>query len=259
VWGELQQEAAHQLEAKEFFSRFNMGVFLRESVLSKATMADSLAYHIGGTLQANDASSGVDYRALISHALEVNPEIVEATCADLRQFQVVDPACDGILGSYLFYKGIQAMATARVGNYYWNEQGGHGRFLARLLQSEMADVFGVDIHPGATLGKGITVDHATGVVIGETSVVGNNVYIMHDVTLGSTGRTNDHDRHPKIGDNVFLGAKCTVLGNIMIGDGATIAAAALVNKPVPPGYTAVGMPPTRLIPPKQGQPLPTSR
>ena len=111
------------------------------------------------------------------------------------------------------------------------------------------DDSGVDIHPGCTLGRGVTIDHATGVTLGETCVVGDNVYIMHDVTLGATGKAKEHDRHPKIGRGVFLGAKCTVLGNIRIGDGATIAAAALVNKPVPDGYTAVGMP-ARLIAPK---------
>jgi serine acetyltransferase len=114
------------------------------------------------------------------------------------------------------------------------------------------DRAGVDIHPGCKLGRGVTIDHATGVTLGETCVVGDNVYIMHDVTLGATGKAKEHDRHPKIGRGVFLGAKCTVLGNIRIGDGATIAAAALVNKPVPDGYTAVGMP-ARLIAPKGAQ------
>merc|ERR1712166_1574873 len=104
------------------------------------------------------------------------------------------------------------MACARVGHYYWAERGGHGKLIARLLQSEMSDIYGMDIHPGATLGRGITIDHGTGVTIGETGTIGDNVYIMHDVTLGATGTSDDHDRHPKIGDNVFLGAKCTVLG-----------------------------------------------
>jgi len=118
------------------------------------------------------------------------------------------------------------------------------------MASESSDVFGVDIHPGCRLGRGVTIDHATGVTLGETCVVGDNVYLMHDVTLGATGTSDAHDRHPKVGNGVFLGAKCTVLGNIEIGDGATVAAAALVNKPVPAGYTAVGVP-AKLIAPKQ--------
>ena len=121
--------------------------------------------------------------------------------------------------------------------------------IARLIQSKQSDVFAVDIHPGATFGRGLTIDHATGFVVGETAVVGDNVYIMHDVTLASTGTSPDFDRHPKIGSNVLLGAKCTILGNIDVGDGSVVASAAVVNKPVPPGYTAIGIP-ARMFPPK---------
>ena len=114
------------------------------------------------------------------------------------------------------------------------------------LQSEAADVFGVDIHPGARLGRGITVDHATGVVIGETAVLGDDVYLMHDVTLGATGTSNEHDRHPKIGRGVLLGAGAKVLGNITIGDHAKIASGSVVLKPVPAHCTAAGVP-ARLV------------
>jgi serine O-acetyltransferase len=109
-----------------------------------------------------------------------------------------------------------------------------------------------------TVGRGVTIDHATGVTLGETGVIGDNVYIMHDVTLGATGTSNEVDRHPKIGNGVFLGAKCTVLGNVSVGDGATVAAAALVNKPVPAGHTAVGVP-ARLIAPSPSKALDPTR
>ena len=139
-----------------------------------------------------------------------------------------------------------------------------GRWLASALQSEMSNVFGVDIHPAAQWGRGITMDHGTGCVIGETAVIGDDVYIMHDVTLGATGTSTDFDRHPKIGRGVFLACKSTVLGNIMVGDNATVGAHALVNKPVPPGYTAVGAP-AKFLPPNKkpkvapsGQLMPTS-
>jgi serine O-acetyltransferase len=190
-----------------------------------------------------------------------------------------------MLGVFLFFKGVHAIACARVSHHFWTERGEAGKLIGRLLQSESSDVFGVDIHPGCRLGRGVTIDHATGprqptrldaraigrrrplrhalththvasarfeagVTLGETCVVGDNVYLMHDVTLGATGTSDAHDRHPKVGNGVFLGAKCTVLGNIEIGDGATVAAAALVNKPVPAGYTAVGVP-AKLIAPKQ--------
>lgn len=169
-------------------------------------------------------------------------------CAAQR-FKVVDPACDGLLGVYLFYKGIQAVACARVSHHFWTNYGEDGKLVAKLIQSEVADVYGVDIHPGASLGRGLTIDHATGVTIGETAVLGKNVYLMHDVTLGATGTSTEFDRHPKIGDGAFLGAKCTILGNIQIGNGATVAASALVNKAVPDGHMAVGVP-ARIIPPK---------
>ena len=167
---------------------------------------------------------------------------------------VPDAAFAGFLRIYLFFKGFHSVQCARVAHFWWNQPNGSGRWIALALQSEMSDAFGVDIHPAARWGRGITMDHGTGCVIGETAVIGDNVYIMHDVTLGATGTSSDHDRHPKVGNQVFLGAKSTVLGNVSIGDGATIAAAAVVTKPVPPGYTAVGVP-AKLIAPKQDQEL----
>ena len=256
TWNVIRMEAEASLQTPAF-SRFGMDSFLQIQVLKHETMHASLAHLIGAKFAANSDSddytgkggSAVDFPGALTAAMEADPTIMEATAADLQRFLVVDPACDGLLGVYLYYKGIQAIVNARVGHFFWTEAGGHGKQIARLLQSEAADVFGVDIHPGATLGRGITIDHATGVTIGETGTIGDNVYIMHDVTLGASGTSSEHDRHPKIGNDVFLGAKCTVLGNIDVGDGAVVAAQALVNKPVPPGYTAVGMP-AKFLPPK---------
>ena len=104
------------------------------------------------------------------------------------------------------YKGFQAIALSRVAHHYWNEPNGTGVTIARLLQSEASDIFGVDIHPAASIGGGAVLDHGTGVVIGETAALGENVYLMHDVTLGATGTSGEHDRHPKVESNVFLGA-----------------------------------------------------
>lgn len=117
--------------------------------------------------------------------------------------------------------------------------------IALSLQSRIADVFNVDIHPGARIGKGILLDHATGIVIGETAVVGNNVSILHQVTLGGTGKV-EGDRHPKVGDGVLIGAAASILGNIIIGEGAKIGAGSLVLINVPPWTTAVGNP-ARLV------------
>ena len=256
TWELIRTEAQDRLNSPAF-SRFGMDQFLRNEVLDHATMASSLAHLIGSKFAANSDSndltpglqSAVDFPGLMAAAMAADAEIMEATAADLQRFLVVDPASDGLLSVYLFYKGGQTIVSARVAHHYWTEAGGHGKAIARLLQSEAADVFGVDIHPGAQLGRGITIDHATGVVIGETAVLGDNCYLMYDVTLGATGTSSEHDRHPKIGNDVFLGAKCTVIGNIAVGDGAVVAAQALVNKPVPPGYTAVGSP-AKMRPPK---------
>ena len=115
--------------------------------------------------------------------------------------------------------------------------------IAKLLQSEMADVYGVDIHPGARFGRGLTIDHATGVVIGATAVLGSDLYILHGTTLGATGKPTPEgvQRHPTLGDGVTLGAGSTVLGDISVGDGCTVGAAAIVTKDVPAGATVVGV------------------
>jgi len=229
---------------------FGIDRYLFSEVLSHKSLACGLASTIGDKLGGNHSEKqGVDYQSILVSAFRAEPDICSAVAADLQRFRVVDPATDGLLGVFLFFKGVQALACARVAHHFWTQRGEAGKLIARLLQSEMSDVFGVDIHPGCQIGRGVTIDHATGVTLGETCVIGDNVYLMHDVTLGATGTSSEHDRHPKIGNGVFLGAKCTVLGNIAVGDGATVAASALVNKPVPPGYTAVGVP-AKLIAPR---------
>ncbi len=255
VWDQIWDEAAVQFKTQSWKSgdlqEFGMDRYLHTLILSHKTLACGLAHSLGGRLQSNaQANGGADFIAIFRSAFRADPEICDAVAADLQRFTVVDPAVEGLLGVYCFFKGAHATACARVAHHYWTDRGDAGKLIARLLQSETSDVFGVDIHPGAKLGKGVTMDHATGITIGETAVIGDCVYLMHDVTLGATGTSGEHDRHPKIGSNVFLGAKCTILGNIEIGEGATVAAAALVNKPVPAGYTAVGVP-AKLIPPSK--------
>ena len=253
VWDEIWDEAAMNFKRQSWktgdLKDFGIDKMLHHNVMKHKTLACALANSIGGKMHANQTDDGVDYRAILASAMEADPSICTSVAADLQRFKVVDPATEGLLGVFLFFKGVQAIGCARVAHHYWTERGEAGKLIARMLQSEMADVYGVDIHPGCQLGRGVTIDHATGVTLGETCVIGDNVYIMHDVTLGATGTSGEHDRHPKVGNNVFLGAKSTVLGNITIGDGATIAAAAVVTKSVPPGHTAVGIP-AKLIAPK---------
>ena len=143
---------------------------------------------------------------------------------------------------FLFFKGFLALQTHRVAHWLWNE----GRqTLAFYLQSRSSELFQVDIHPATRIGKGVFIDHGTGIVIGETAVIGDDVSMLQGVTLGGTG-AEQGDRHPKVGNGVLLGAGAKVLGNIIIGDNAKVASGSVVLKPVPPGCTAAGVP-ARLV------------
>lgn len=164
----------------------------------------------------------------------------ETMSRDLDAFLQNDPAAKDVLCPFLFYKGFHALESYRLAHALWND-GRHT--LARFVQSRMSEVFNVDIHPAAKIGKGIMMDHATGIVIGETAVVEDNVLFWHGVTLG--GRDPAHeggDRHPKIGQGVSLGVGCTVLGNIRIGKNAVVAGESMVLDDVAEGVTVVGVP-----------------
>jgi serine O-acetyltransferase len=177
-------------------------------------------------------------RELANAAYSADPRLVEIAEADLKAVFERDPACKGYVQPFLFFKGYQALQTQRVAHWLWNE----GReTIALYLQSRMSEVFQVDIHPATRIGSGVFVDHGTGIVIGETAVIGDDVSMLQGVTLGGTGKERG-DRHPKIGKGVLLGANATVLGNITIGDYAKIASGSVVLKPVPPGCTAAGVP-----------------
>jgi len=164
------------------------------------------------------------------------PTVLRGIVGDLIKAYVVDPALDGLLAPALFFKGFAALATHRVAHVLW-ERG--ERAAALLLQSRASELFAVDIHPGAQIGSGVMLDHATGVVIGSTAVLGDDLYILHQVTLGATGKETPGKRHPTVGSHVVLGTGSTVLGNIRVGDGATIGAKAIVTKEVPDGATVI--------------------
>ena len=181
-------------------------------------------------------------REICEDAYAADPSIVAAALADLQAVFERDPACKGYLQPFLFFKGWLAVQTHRVAHALWRQ----GReTLAFYLQSRASELFQVDIHPGAKMGSGLFLDHGTGIVIGETAVVGDDVSMLHGVTLGGTGAERG-DRHPKIGRGVLLGAGAKVLGNIVVGDYAKIASGSVVLKPVPAGCTAAGVP-ARLV------------
>ena len=149
-----------------------------------------------------------------------------------------DPACHRYLQPLLFFKGFQALQCYRIAHWLWQRRRND---MAYFIQMRTSEVFGVDIHPGARIGKGIMIDHAHSIVIGETAVVGDNVSMLHSVTLGGTGK-EDGDRHPKIGNGVLIGAGAAILGNIRVGGCSRIAAGSVVLQDVPPCKTVAGVP-----------------
>jgi len=170
-------------------------------------------------------------------AILVEPAIRVAIHEDLREIRSHDPATSSYLTPFLLFKGFLALEAHRLAHWLWK----NGRTLfASRIQIRTSDVFGVDIHPAAIIGLGVFIDHATGVVIGETAEVGNDVIMLHGVTLGGTGKESGN-RHPKIGHGVLIGAGAQILGNIRIGDRAKIGAGSTVVTSVPGGTTVVGV------------------
>ncbi|XP_030523675.1 serine acetyltransferase 1, chloroplastic [Rhodamnia argentea] len=236
LWFEMQEEALSDACQEPILCNYYHNSILRHNSLGSA-----LANHLSVKLSNSSICSRTLFD-LFKGVFDDDPEIMSAVEADLRAVKQRDPACKTYIHCFLNFKGFLAFQSHRVAHKLWSQR---RESLAFLLQNRVSEVFGVDIHPGARIGRGILVDHATGVVVGETAVIGNNVSILHNVTLGGTGKVSG-DRHPKIGDGVLIGAGTCILGNISIGDGAKIGAGSVVLKDVPPRRTAVGNP-ARLI------------
>ncbi|CAN6307666.1 unnamed protein product [Urochloa humidicola] len=233
VWRELRAEAQADADAEPILRKF-----YADLVLSRPSLESALAAHLSAKLCVPGALPQDALRDLLAGALSAHPEAALAARADLLAARDRDPACGRMVHCFLYYKGFLALQAHRAAHALWAD----GRAAAALLlQSRASEVFGVDIHPGARIGCGILFDHATGVVIGETAVVGNDVSILHGVTLGGTGKESG-DRHPKVGDRVLIGAGASVLGNVHIGAGAKIGAGAVVLRDVQEGTTVVGNP-----------------
>ena len=232
VWAALRTEAAHEAQAEPGLASLLNAVVLKHDRLSSA-----LSYQLARKI-ADQELRAMSAREIAEEAYAADPSIVDKAEADLRAVFERDPACKGYVQPFLFFKGFMALQTHRVSHWLWNE----GReALAFYLQSRCSEIFAVDIHPAAVMGSGIFIDHGTGIVIGETAVVGDDVSMLHGVTLGGTGAERG-DRHPKIGRGVLLGAGAKVLGNITVGDYAKVASGSVVLKPVPSGCTAAGVP-----------------
>ncbi|HEY0435459.1 MAG TPA: serine O-acetyltransferase [Phenylobacterium sp.] len=236
VWAALRNEAASAAKKEAALASLLAAVILNHKSLGAA-----LSYQLARKLGDQELRA-MSIREIAEEAYASNPSLVDAAEADLKAWFERDPACKGYVQPFLFFKGFLALQTQRVAHWLWGE----GReTLALYLQSRTSELFQVDIHPATRIGRGIFIDHGTGVVIGETAVVGDDVSMLHGVTLGGTGAERG-DRHPKIGRGVLLGAGAKVLGNIEIGDYAKIASGSVVLKPVPAGCTAAGVP-ARLV------------
>lgn len=207
------------------------------NILNHDSFEAALAHRLAERLHHRDVSSNL-VRQAFHDALDTNPDIGAAARADLAATLERDPACHRAVVPLLYFKGYQAIQTHRFAHAL--HKAGRRDF-ALYLQSRSSQVFQVDINPAVPMGRGIMLDHGTGLVIGETAVVGDNVSMLQGVTLGGTGKS-DQDRHPKIGNGVLIGAGAKILGNIRIGDCSRIGAGSVVLKEVPPRVTVAGVP-----------------
>ncbi len=232
TWAALRSEAARTIADEP-----SLADLVRASVLARADFADALETVLVQKLGSRGGVPGIG-QALIAEALVGDRSIVAAAEADLVAVHERDPACRSFLQALLFFKGFHALQGYRVAHCLWR---GERRMAAYHVQSVVSERFGVDIHPAANIGRGVMIDHATAVTIGETASVGDDCSLLHEVTLGGTG-VADEDRHPKIGRGVLIGAGAKVLGNITVGDEAKIAAGSVVLKSVPAQCTVAGVP-----------------
>ncbi len=236
VWGQLRASAEEAARGEP-----HLGSLMNATILSHNDLANALSFQIARKIGDAELAQ-MSVREVCAFAFWSDPTIVAAAEADLQAVAERDPAIKTLLQPFLYFKGFQALQASRVAHWLWTQ----GReTLAFHFQSRISELFQIDIHPGAKLGSGLFLDHGTGIVIGETAVVGDEVSMLHGVTLGGTGAERG-DRHPKIGKGVLLGAGAKVLGNIVVGDYAKVASGSVVLKPVPAGCTVAGVP-ARLV------------
>jgi serine O-acetyltransferase len=215
----------------------SLASLVHATILKHERFEDALSYHLAKKVGGEDLSPMLA-REIFDEAMDGDPAIGEAVRADLSAVFERDPACPNYLQAFLFYKGFHALECYRIAHWLW----GQGRAtLAQFLQSRVSELFAVDIHPASRIGRGIFIDHATGIVIGETAIVEDDVSMLHGVTLGGTGKEKG-DRHPKIRRGVLLSTGAKVLGNIEVGEYSRVGAGSVVLHDVPPGCTVAGVP-----------------
>lgn len=232
LWDAIRTQTRKQAECEPVLASF-----LYATILNHVSLEAALSFHLANKLDS-PALPAMLVREVIEQALADDPSISTAMRADLQAVSERDSACCSLVTPLLFFKGFHALQSYRIAHWLW-QQGRNS--LALFLQNRISSVFAVDIHPAAKIGKGIMFDHATGIVIGETAVVEDNVSIMQSVTLGGTGKEAG-DRHPKVRRGVLISAGAKILGNIEIGECAKVGAGSVVLKDVAPRTTVAGVP-----------------
>lgn len=232
TWARMRVEAATAAAQEPVLASF-----LHATVLNHSSFVAALSYRLAEKL-ADREMNAMLWREVCTEAYMDEPRIVEAALADILAVYARDPACFEYVQPFLYFKGYLSLQAQRVANWLWRK---NRRPLALYLQSRMSELFQVDIHPATKIGKGVFIDHATGVVIGETAVIEDDVSILQNVTLGGTGKAVG-DRHPKIRRGALISVGAKVLGNIEVGEGAKVAAGSVVLHSVAPHCTVAGVP-----------------
>ena len=232
LWNKIRKEAWESSANEPILASF-----FHSTILNHSNFKSALSYQLANRLDSHTMPA-ILVREVIEEAFTKSPEILNAAMIDIVAVQERDPAVEQFSIPLLYLKGFHAIQIYRVAHWLWNEKRVP---LALYLQNRSSELFGVDVHPAARIGKGIMFDHATGVVVGETAVIEDNVSLLQGVTLGGTGK-DCGDRHPKIREGVMIGAGAKVLGNIEIGIGAKIGAGSVVLEPVPAHTTVAGVP-----------------
>jgi serine O-acetyltransferase len=232
IWTRIRSEAEAAVRQEPA-----LAPFIYASLLEHDSLASAVVQRVCDALD-HPLMSAAAIRDAYLEALADTPEIADTMRADIVATYDRDPATSRFLEPVLYFKGFHAIQTHRLAHWLWNR---HRRDLAFYLQSRSSAVFQTDIHPNAKIGRGVFLDHATGLVVGETAVVEDDVSLLHGVTLGGTG-SETGDRHPKIRWGVLIGAGAKILGNIEVGHCARVAAGSVVIKPVPNNVTVAGVP-----------------
>ncbi|MGI9422231.1 MAG: serine O-acetyltransferase [Hyphomicrobiaceae bacterium] len=232
IWVDVQLEAESAIEREP-----SLGGFIYATVLSQDRLEDAICHRVSQRLSHPDVDAGHIYQ-VFQDILAEHTKLRQVFRADLAAVFDRDPACGRYLEPLLYFKGFHALVAYRFAHKLWLKG---RRDFALYLQSQVSKAFSVDIHPAAVIGQGIMIDHGHAIVVGETARIGDNVSLLHGVTLGGTGKETG-DRHPTIGNSVMIGAGAKVLGNIVVGDCCRIAAGSVVLKDIPPSSTVAGVP-----------------